>query len=127
MKTKTLVAKPLKVAESQPTLLRAPEASGQPPAAQQPEPLVPQGLTLQALTNAQKVATGLASLSSSLGEAAQRASFSIGFGVLGLAGVWLWAEQSGEVGSIPVALLSIGAFYVLATIGRLLDRWARTR
>jgi hypothetical protein len=126
MKTKTLVVKPLKVAERQTVLPTAPEASNQVSTAQQPESLMSQGLTLESMTAAQQIATGLVSLTSGLGQAAKKAAFSIGFGALGMGGVMYWAEQSGRSGTTAVALLSIGAFFVLATVGKLLDRWART-
>lgn len=86
--------------------------------------LGPRSPHLSEVTSAQKVALGLGSVASELGEAAKKAAFSVGFGTLGLGAVLFIAEHYGKTGA-SVQLLGAGAFFVLAAVGRIIDRVAK--
>lgn len=69
---------------------------------------------------------GVRLMSSGLIEAAKKASYSVGCGAGGL-GLALWGVTALGVTGPAALLIPMGAFFLLARIGRVLDEWAERR
>jgi hypothetical protein len=79
------------------------------------------------LSSAQKIAMALGGIASELARAAKEADFSVGFGTLACGAVLFAGERWGKASNASVGLLAIGAFFVCAALGRLLDRKVNLR